>query len=279
MTDSTHAAGPQPDGDVGRATRGWDAFLTERDRRLLSATTWAKSSPFGLGTAPAVVVVDAYYASVGDRREPLLDSVSRWPASCGLDGWKALDRMADLLDRARECGIEIIYLTGLDDDPVPWSPKARPARGVSPGATRRRGAYSDDPKVGRRELQIVTEVAPQHGETVLAKATPSGLSGTPLDVLLRSRYRDTVIVVGEATSGCVRATAVDACALGYRVAVVEDCTFDRLQASHWMSLFDLDQKYADVMDADAVEDYLRRLTAVRPHSPKNASTRNASIEA
>ena len=88
---------------------------------------------------------------------------------------------------------------------------------------------------------------------------PSGFHETPLDTVLRGRDADTLLVCGEATSGCVRATVVDACTRGYRVGVVGDCCFDRFEASHWMSLFDMNQKYTDVFSADHAIEYLRDL--------------------
>jgi hypothetical protein len=60
-----------------------------------------------------------------------------------------------------------------------------------------------------------------------------------------------------ATGGCVRSTVVDGRVAGYRVGVVSDCCFDRFEASHWMSLFDMNQKYADVIDVNEAEQYLR----------------------
>ncbi|MDT7804648.1 MAG: maleamate amidohydrolase, partial [Actinomycetota bacterium] len=104
---------------------------------------------------------------------------------------------------------------------------------------------------------IVAEVAPEPGDIVLEKIGPSCFHGTALDTILRAAGRDTLLVVGEATSGCVRSTVVDACSRGYRVGVVGDCCFDRFEASHWLSLFDLDQKYADVLTAEAAIGRLR----------------------
>lgn len=224
---------------MGVGTRGWARFLTEQDVQLLERTSWAKREPFGLGERPAVVVVDAYYGALGERR-PLLDLVDTWPAACGPAGWAAVDRTVQVLAAARSAGVPVFYLTGLAANPNPWNRKHR-----EPGKPR-----------PAEFLRIVDELAPEPGEVVLEKATPSGFTSTPLDHLLTAARIDTVLVCGEATSGCVRATAVDACVLGYRVGVVEDCCFDRIEASHWISLFDLDQKYADVIDADAVTAYL-----------------------
>jgi len=228
------------------AQAGWTRFLTTQDQQLLERTSWAKQRPFGLGTRPAVIVVDAYHGALGTTRQPLLDAVATWPGSCGPAGWTAVDRTVPLLAAARSAGAPVFYLTGLPAGPNPWN---RKRSGTRP------------PIDGVSHHQIVAELQPQPGDVVLEKATPSGFTSTALGLLLRARDIDTVIICGEATSGCVRATAVDACVLGLAVAVVADCCFDRFEASHWVNLFDLDQKYADVMDAEAVETYLRGVAA------------------
>jgi nicotinamidase-related amidase len=81
---------------------------------------------------------------------------------------------------------------------------------------------------------------------VLRKAKPSGFFGTPLTSVLVERGIDSLVVCGGTTSGCVRATVVDGFSLNYSIAVAHDATFDRIEASHWISLFDMDMKYADV---------------------------------
>jgi nicotinamidase-related amidase len=68
---------------------------------------------------------------------------------------------------------------------------------------------------------------------------------------------DTLIVCGETTSGCVRATVVDGATYRYRIGIVSDGCFDRTQASHWINLFDMHQKYGEVMDVDAAKGYVR----------------------
>jgi nicotinamidase-related amidase len=226
--------------------KGWDAFLTDEDRELLARTRWAKQEPFGLGSRPALLIIDAYYGALGLPRQPILDAVEEWPAACGLDGWAAIDRTAMLLEHVRAADVPVVYVTGLRANPNPWNRKDR-------GRTR-----PADPAAP--PLQIVAELAPQPEDLVLEKCTPSAFTTTPLDLLLRAKGCDTVLVCGEATSGCVRATVVDACVLGYAVGVVADCCFDRIQASHWVNLFDMDQKYADVIDANVAEAYIKGLT-------------------
>jgi maleamate amidohydrolase len=220
----------------------WNDFLTERDKAVLATTSWAKRAPFGLGDRPAVLVVDLYYAALGLPRAEITEAVREWPSACGEPGWRAVDRTVGLLAAARAAGVPVIYFHATPPSWGRWNRK--PASGIAPGNRTVDGN------------QIVAEVAPQPDDVVIAKIGPSGFHGSPLDTVLRMHDRDTVIVCGEATSGCVRSTVVDACSLGYRAGVVEDCCFDRFEAAHWMSLFDLNQKYADVITADAVENHL-----------------------
>lgn len=220
----------------------WSRYLTERDRAVLAATSWAKRAPFGLGANPAVLVVDLYYAALGLPRQDVLGAVEDWPSACGEDGWTAVDRTVPLLRAARDAGAPVIYFHATPARYGRWNRK--PGSALAPTTT-------VDPNA------IVSEVEPWAGDVVLEKIGPSCFHNTPLDTILRMGGHDTLLVVGEATSGCVRSTVVDACSRGYRVGVVGDCCFDRFEASHWMSLFDLDQKYADVLTAEAAIGHLR----------------------
>lgn len=109
--------------------------------------------------------------------------------------------------------------------------------------------------------EIVDGLAPRQDEAVLTKQYASAFFGTPLDTMLRRADVDTVVIVGCSTSGCVRATAVDAVQLGFRPIVVADAVADRDPRPHEQSLFDLDAKYADVVLADDVVSHLRSLAA------------------
>jgi nicotinamidase-related amidase len=107
----------------------------------------------------------------------------------------------------------------------------------------------------------VAEIAPQPRDVVIGKLKPSAFFGTPLASYLLELKVDTLIVCGTTTSGCVRASVLDAFSLGYRVAVVEECTFDRGEVSHAINLFDMNAKYADVVSLEATTGYLRGLAA------------------
>jgi maleamate amidohydrolase len=95
--------------------------------------------------------------------------------------------------------------------------------------------------------QIVPELTPAPGELTLRKHNASAFFGTELAGWLASQRVDTLIVAGCTTSGCVRATVIDSCSYNFRTIVAEDCVGDRALGPHEANLFDMRQKYADVM--------------------------------
>ncbi|HVR89046.1 MAG TPA: isochorismatase family protein [Candidatus Limnocylindria bacterium] len=215
----------------------WDPYLTARDREVFERSGHGQRA--GFGVRPAVLVVDLTYAFVGDRPEPILDSIVRWHRSAGDDGWRAAGRIRTLLDAARAAGAPVIYTTGTDD--------ARAGQWNAKNSRRAENEARPDRNT------IVPEIAPCPGDLVLRKEKPSAFFGTPLAAHLVRLGVDSLFVTGGTTSGCVRASVVDAFSYSYRVALVEECLFDRGQASHALSLFDMQQKYADVVSlADAL---------------------------
>ena len=228
------------------AQRVWDQYLTERDRAHLAMRP---SRRRGFGERPALLLIDLYRWVFGDKPEPILDALKKWPSSCGLEAWEAVPHIQKLLAKSREVGIPIVYLTGLGDVGVA---SRSPQRDSDLQGKR-------DPEAQdrlRRRFDIIDEVAPLPGETVLRKASPSGFWGTPLVGHLNALHIDTIITCGESTSGCVRASVVDGSTYRFRMVVAEECVFDRHQATHAMNLFDMNQKYADVLALQEVLDYL-----------------------
>jgi nicotinamidase-related amidase len=214
----------------------WDRFLTDRDRAHL-AGGWQKTAPFGLGAHAALLVIDNADSICGDRREELLEGMVERPLHCGVEAWDALQLTKTLLAAARRRRMTIIHTLPPVDPPI--------ARFRGDGAAR----HVPPPEFHR-------DSRPEAGEPVIAKPWASAFQGTSLADDLTARGIDSIVVCGNATSGCVRATVVDAAGLGIRAAVVEDCTFDRTEASHALSLFDIDQKYADVISLDAALQYI-----------------------
>ena len=76
--------------------RVWEKFLTPRDKQIFGAAGYAQSQ--GFGKRPALIIIDVNYNFCGDRPEPILDSVKRWPNSCGEDAWAALPHIRSLID-------------------------------------------------------------------------------------------------------------------------------------------------------------------------------------
>lgn len=180
--------------------------------------------------APALLLVDLYNKAYGERREPLDVARDRFPSSCGEAAWDAIGPTQKLLDAARSARWPVAYST------AEVRPEARA------GASTRRSRRSDD----SWSVAIKAELQPQEGELVVYKNAPSAFFDTPLSGHLRRLRVDCVVIAGETTSGCVRATAVDAYSSGFDVVVVEDACFDRAPLSHAASLFDLHTKYARV---------------------------------
>jgi len=110
---------------------------------------------------------------------------------------------------------------------------------------------------------IKEELAPVRGDLVIYKERASGFFGTPLIAHLHKFGVESLIICGESTSGCVRATTVDAYSYGFHSVVVEECTYDRSPLSHKVNLFDLHHKYADVMHVEEVIEHLDALSRSR----------------
>ena len=230
-------------------TRVWDRFLTEQDRAHLATTS---KKPVGFGERPALLLIDLYRAVFGDRRQPLLDAVKSWPQSCGPSAWDALPHIQTLLTAARNADIPIVHVTGISefDQGVPgWNDRIHPGN-------RKRQRTAEQEEQARHAFDIVDEVAPRPGEAVLRKSSPSAFWGTPLAAHLRPIGIDTLITCGESTSGCVRASVVEGATHAFRMVVAEECVFDRHQATHAINLFDMDQKYADVVPLADILEYL-----------------------
>jgi maleamate amidohydrolase len=106
--------------------------------------------------------------------------------------------------------------------------------------------------------QIVPQLAPRAGELVVRKTEPSAFFGTGLAAWLVGGRVDTVVLAGCTTSGCVRASVVDAMSYHFRPIVARDCVGDRAEGPHEASLFDMRQKYADVLESEAIIDALAK---------------------
>ena len=228
----------------------WNQFLTERDKKVFEAGGFGARQ--GYGKRPAVLVVDVNYYFCGDKREPILESVKRWRASCGEEAWDGIAAIQTLLSAARGRGLPVIYTTGARR-PDNWDAGSWAWKNV------RTGEKPRTEEAGLDGNTIVREIAPQPEDIVIAKHKPSAFFGTALQSFLVQLGADSVIVTGTTTSGCVRATVVDAFSNNYRATVVEEGCFDRSQASHALSLCDMHAKYADVVKLEEALAFVRSL--------------------
>jgi maleamate amidohydrolase len=230
--------------------RVWDKFLTAQDRAAFDASGYGVK--VGFGERPALLIVDMSYAFTGDKPEPLLKSIERWHNSCGEAAWQTIPVIKALAARFRAKRLPVIYTTGSfrDDN---WD-----AGGALWKNTRTADAAAKD-RGNLNPNEIVAEIAPQPEDIIVLKQKPSGFLGTSLMNYLVLLHCDSVIVAGTTTSGCVRATVVDAYSYNLRVAVAEDACSDRFEFSHAASLCDMHAKYADVLSSAAIIEHVSTL--------------------
>ena len=227
---------------------GYERFLTELDKKVFPLTGYG--GRVGFGERPVVLVIDVSYSFCGEEPLPLLEAVKQYHNSCGERAWTAVAAIERLLGAARRKRIPVIYTTGYDY-PIAGD------FGVGRWLDKCAGEAEDQHP---RAQEIVAPIAPQAHDILIEKTVPSAFFTTNLVPYLVSLKADCVIVCGVATSGCVRASVVDGFSHNYRMIVVEEGTFDRIEASHWINLFDMDMKYADVMQLESVLEHLETVT-------------------
>jgi nicotinamidase-related amidase len=188
-----------------------------------------------VGRNPAVLAIDLYNNAYRGGNRPAVETNRECSGSCGENAWKAIEPTRQLLAAARRAGVPVIYSTRRVD-----------TGGIFSTNRNLDGARPDD------MYDIREELGPAPGELVIYKERASVFFGTPLIARLRLMGIDSLIICGESTSGCVRASTVDAYSYGFHNVVVEECTFDRSMLIHKVNLFDLHHKYADVMHVDDV---------------------------
>lgn len=189
------------------------------------------------GTRPAIVVVDFSYGFTD----------TQYPTAADMTGPIAATRR--LTDKARAMGVPVIYTTIAYQ---PWEVKALPWLKTASGMA----ALLQ----GTRLVEIDAATGIQPSDPIIVKHGASAFFGTNLAGLLTGSQVDTVIITGATTSGCVRATVVDAVQSGFNVLVPRDCCGDRAQAPHDANLYDMGQKYADVTDSEDIFAYLSDLS-------------------
>lgn len=222
----------------------WDSFLTEQDRAVIARGRFGRR--MGFGARPAVVVIDAQNYMVGEEGND-----AAWPSSCGRIGRLAVAEIAKIVGAAHGAGVPCFF-TRFELDPG----------GSDMGVYRRKRDLLKSEHwclAGTAGAQLVPQLKPGPGDIVFVKKKPSGFHGTPLLGYLVERQVDTVIIVGGATSNCIRATVFDASSYNLRAIVPHEAVFDRIPISHAISLFDMDRQFADVVAVEEALAYLKGL--------------------
>lgn len=229
--------------------RPWSSVITEDEERRYEAAGFGR--PGGIGSRPALLIIDVQYRTVGTVRRPYWEAINEYPTACGEDGWSAVDHIQPLLAEFRRLGLPVLY------------PHVAP-KNVDTDSGRLAEKVPSIMTIDQKGYAFVEEVAPVKGDVLLPKKHPSAFFGTPLVSHLIDLGADTLFVTGCTTSGCVRSSVSDAFAYNFKVVVPQECVYDRSPTSHAVNLFDMNAKYADVMPtADAIE-ALRKAVAGAP---------------
>lgn len=238
----------------------WSDYLTERDKAVLAATGYGK--PGGFGKKPALVIIDVNYDFVGEKPMPILEAVQSSRNASGEEGWAAVHQIEKVLKVAREKQIPIFY-SNIARRPDNWD-----SGGWKWKNSRNQEQKSIENKP-RKGSEFPTEIAPLPHEFVIWKQRPSIFFGTTMITHLIELGVDTLIFCGGTTSGCVRASVLDAFSYNLRSIVLEEGCFDRFELSHAANLFDLNAKYSDVVKVDSAIDYLQKIdNDLFPQLPK-----------
>jgi nicotinamidase-related amidase len=201
----------------------------------------------GVGPSPALVAIDLYELVYQGGAKPVAEVMKAYPNSCGEYAWAAIEPTRRLFAAARAAGLPVFYSTR----------DTRPQSGPTPLSSTRRQGGPVDPAL----YAIRPEFRPEREDVVITKLRASAFFGTPLAAHLTQLGVRSVVICGESTSGCVRASAIDAYSHGFHVTLAEECCFDRSPISHKVNLFDMHHKYADVLHADEVVRHLEGMRA------------------
>jgi maleamate amidohydrolase len=162
----------------------------------------------------------------------------------------AIRHTAELLDAARSAEIPLAYTR------IVYEPHGSNVGGFVAKLPSLKALTEDNPL-----SQVVSALKPRDGEHIVRKTQASAFFGTDLCGWLLWRKVDTVLITGCTTSGCVRASVVDAASYNFRPIVVHECVGDRALGPHEANLFDMDQKYADVVSKQEALTWIRSLAS------------------
>ena len=214
--------------------------------------TAAMGKRIGIGTRPALLIIDMQIYMLGDKREPIEQSIKSYPSSCGERAWVAADHIAQLIRNFRVLGFPVIY--------TQQTLKAN-GENAGPYKAKREFLYGSQNWLIEEThgWEIAPILTPAPEDTVIKKTRTSAFFKTNLYEMLRQKQIDTLIVTGGSTSTCVRATVFDSASYDFRTVVASDGVCDRLNQSHEVNLRDMDRQMADVMTTKEIINALQKL--------------------
>lgn len=215
--------------------------MTPQELELYSSIGLGKEAQ--LGQRPGLVIIDVQYRTVGLPGKSAEEARRTLPSVCGDAGWRAVEHIEKLLGVARAQNIPVFYAYVAPKD-----------EGDKGRLMEKSPAFFTTNPIG---YEFVEEVKPEAGDYLIPKRHPSAFFGTPLVSYLVDQDVDTLLIAGCTTSGCVRASVVDAFSYNFHVAVVEECVYDRTEVSHAVNLFDMHSKYANVIGLERAKQYLK----------------------
>ena len=222
---------------MNQRTMPWDGVIPEDELEIYRTFFKRKAAP-RVGDDAALLAIDLYEKVFAGGAVPVAEANRKHPGACGVNAHNAVPVTQKIFAASRAARIPVIYTTGNFSNRVS-------------ATNRMRGSEE-----GANGYRIFSAYTPKPDELVIYKERASAFYGTPLEAHLQKMGVRSLIVCGDSTSGCVRASVVDAYSRGFHVTVVEECVFDRSRISHAVSLFDLHHKYADVMPASEVLEHL-----------------------
>jgi maleamate amidohydrolase len=221
--------------------RPWADVISADDEERYERAGFGR--PSGWGAHPALLIIDMQYRTIGNTPKPFYESLEDYTTSCGEVGWAAMEQVVRLLAAFRAAGRPVLY--------PHVAPKLAEDRGGTLG--QKVPGIMDVPDRG---YEFPEQIAPRSGDLLLPKKHPSAFFGTPLASYLIGLGVDTLVVTGCTTSGCVRGTVVDAFSYNFKCVIPADAVYDRAATVHQVNLFDLAQKYADVLTTDEVVQHI-----------------------
>ena len=211
----------------------WDQYIEEPFRSRVTE----QHNPPQVTEKSALVVIDLYNLVYEGGDRPVSELIDQFPAACGEHAYRAIEPTNKLIALFRDRRL-----------PVFFSTKDFERSQRSGNATHR---PRNRPKP--EDYAIYHAVDYRETDALVKKLRASVFFETELRSLLDANKTENLFVAGESTSGCVRASVVDAFSLGYRVCVVEDCVFDQNRVSHAVNLYDMHHKYAEVSKLSRIE--------------------------